>query len=179
MTRIIVVLAAFALLITACGSDEDDFRDQLKAQDPSITDETVDCLIAELDALGLSVDDISADAIGEDPLPRGAQDAMLACVLPGTGEADSNQSDSGATDGTDPTQTDAESSDGDSDSGVAGTYGSDPDLDALWDACEAGDGGACDDLYFQSEIDSEYEEFGDTCGHRFDQSPGYCEEAMG
>jgi hypothetical protein len=176
MTRIIVVLAAFAVIITACGRDESDFRDQLKAQDPSITDETVDCILAELDARGLSVDDISDDAIGEGSLPPGAQDAMLACVLPGTGDADSSSSDSGAT-GTDP-ETDAESLDGDSDAGVAGRYGTDPDLDALWDACDAGDGAACDDLYFQSEIDTEYEEFGDTCGHRFDQSPGYCEEAM-
>jgi hypothetical protein len=177
MTRIIVVLATFAVLITACGSDEGDFRDQLKAQDPSITDETVDCILAELDAVGLSVDDISDDAIGEGPLPAGAQDAMLACVLSDTGDAGSSSSESGATDGTAP-ETDTESPEGDSDSGVAGRYGTDPDLDALWDACDAGDGAACDDLYFQSAIDTEYEEFGDTCGHRFDQSPGYCAEAM-
>ncbi|HSL58661.1 MAG TPA: DUF2510 domain-containing protein [Acidimicrobiales bacterium] len=47
-------------------------------------------------------------------------------------------------------------------------YGDDPALDALWDACEAGDGQACDDLYLRTPIGSEYEEFGATCGGRFD-----------
>ena len=44
------------------------------------------------------------------------------------------------------------------------TFGDDPELDALWTACEAGDGQACDDLYWQSPAGSEYETFGDTCG---------------
>ena len=63
--------------------------------------------------------------------------------------------------------------------GGAFAYGDDPGLDLLWDACEAGDGAACDDLFFQSAIGSIYEDFGDTCGYRFDQSPGLCEEAIG
>jgi hypothetical protein len=55
----------------------------------------------------------------------------------------------------------------------AQSYGDDPELDALWDACEGGDMQACDDLYFQSPVGSEYEDFGDTCGNR--QAPGeYC-----
>ncbi|WP_024287898.1 hypothetical protein [Cellulomonas sp. KRMCY2] len=45
----------------------------------------------------------------------------------------------------------------------ANTYGDDPALDALWDACAAGDGQACDDLYSQAPVGSEYESFGDTC----------------
>jgi hypothetical protein len=48
----------------------------------------------------------------------------------------------------------------------ANTYGDDPELDALWDACAAGDNVACDDLYSQSPFGSEYEAFGDTCGER-------------
>ena len=48
------------------------------------------------------------------------------------------------------------------------TYGDDPTLDALWDACEAGSGTACDDLYFDSEFGSEYEAFGFTCGNRME-----------
>jgi hypothetical protein len=48
----------------------------------------------------------------------------------------------------------------------ASTYGDDPDLDVLWDACAAGDGAACDDLYVESPFGSEYEEFGETCGGR-------------
>jgi hypothetical protein len=46
------------------------------------------------------------------------------------------------------------------------TYGDNPTLDALWDDCEDGDDDACTDLYLQSEIGSEYEEFGATCGGR-------------
>jgi len=46
------------------------------------------------------------------------------------------------------------------------TYGSDAALDALWDSCEAGDMAACDNLFMESPIDSEYETFGDTCGGR-------------
>ncbi|MFB9953653.1 DUF4190 domain-containing protein [Cellulomonas denverensis] len=48
------------------------------------------------------------------------------------------------------------------------TYGDDPELDALWDSCAAGDMGACDDLYYESPFGSEYENFGDTCGNRED-----------
>ncbi len=48
------------------------------------------------------------------------------------------------------------------------TYGDDPQLDTLWDACEAGDMGACDELYYQSEPGSDYEYFGGTCGNRSD-----------
>lgn len=44
------------------------------------------------------------------------------------------------------------------------TYGDNAELDALWDSCAAGDMAACDDLYFESPLGSEYEEFGDTCG---------------
>lgn len=48
--------------------------------------------------------------------------------------------------------------------GDANTYGDDPVLDGLWEACDAGDMAACDDLYFESPFGSEYEEFGDNCG---------------
>ena len=59
-----------------------------------------------------------------------------------------------------------------------GNYGDDPVLDALWDACEAGEGAACDDLYLTSEIGSVYEAFGDTCGNRFPDGVFSCEDAM-
>ena len=47
-------------------------------------------------------------------------------------------------------------------------YGDDPELDALWDECEAGDGAACDDLWELAPVGSEYERFGVTCGERED-----------
>lgn len=45
-------------------------------------------------------------------------------------------------------------------------YGEDPVLDALWDQCEAGSGLACDQLFDQAPVRSEYEEFAGTCGRR-------------
>ena len=45
-------------------------------------------------------------------------------------------------------------------------YGEDPALDALWDQCEAGSGLACDQLFDQAPVRSEYEEFAGTCGGR-------------
>lgn len=57
-------------------------------------------------------------------------------------------------------------------------YGDDPDLDALYDACDAGDGAACDELYWSSAAGSEYETFGGTCGGRFPslaESPQTCD----
>ena len=50
--------------------------------------------------------------------------------------------------------------------GSGTTYGTDPELDALWDACAGGDNAACDTLYLEAPIGSEYETFGDTCGGR-------------
>lgn len=48
------------------------------------------------------------------------------------------------------------------------TYGDDTGFDALWDACEAGSGAACDELYFESPFGSEYEAYGYTCGNRME-----------
>jgi hypothetical protein len=64
--------------------------------------------------------------------------------------------------------------------GEAFTFGDDPQLDALWTACSDGDAEACDDLFWDSPIDSEYETFGDTCGYRFpeEDAPGSCVGAM-
>jgi hypothetical protein len=48
-------------------------------------------------------------------------------------------------------------------------YGDDPYLDDLWNACADGDLDSCDTLYYDSEIGSDYEEFGATCGGRYDE----------
>lgn len=39
------------------------------------------------------------------------------------------------------------------------SYGDDPVLDALWDRCDGGDSQACDDLFWDSPLNSEYEQF--------------------
>jgi hypothetical protein len=61
----------------------------------------------------------------------------------------------------------------------AGHYGSDAYFDELWDECEAGVWVSCDDLFEQSEVGSNYEYFGDTCGLRNDSSDFWCEELYG
>jgi len=53
---------------------------------------------------------------------------------------------------------------------TGGNHGDNATLDALWDACAASDWQACDDLYMQSGLGTEYESFGDTCGNRTDGS---------
>lgn len=55
------------------------------------------------------------------------------------------------------------------------SYGDDADLDLLWDRCDAGNMRACDNLYAESPVGSEYEEFGDTCGRRAASSDALCE----
>jgi hypothetical protein len=63
----------------------------------------------------------------------------------------------------------ASTNDGDVDFGFtpqSPAPGTDAVLDALWNSCAAGDGQACDDLFFDSDIDSDYEQFGFTCGGR-------------
>lgn len=48
------------------------------------------------------------------------------------------------------------------------TFGDNPELDRLWTACEEGDGNACDQLFEQSPLGSDYEDFGVSCGNRPD-----------
>lgn len=55
----------------------------------------------------------------------------------------------------------------------------DPELEALAEDCHDGDGEACDTLFFQADVDSPEEEYGNTCGGRFDESPGLCATALG
>ena len=50
--------------------------------------------------------------------------------------------------------------------------GDDAHLDDLYNRCGAGDWAACDRLYQESPIGSEYERYGATCGNRVDVSVG-------
>ena len=58
------------------------------------------------------------------------------------------------------------------------SLGDDATLDRLWRSCEAGDGNACDELYFQSPGGTEYEEFGLTCGNRTDGNQESCVDVV-
>ena len=58
--------------------------------------------------------------------------------------------------------------------GVAGspqTFGDNPHFDALWNRCETGDLIACDLLNASSVIETEYQEYGRSCGNRSDPEP--------
>jgi S1-C subfamily serine protease len=54
------------------------------------------------------------------------------------------------------------------------SYGDDSYFDGLWDLCSGGDLDACDDLYMQSPLYSDYEWFGTTCGERRGPTYGGC-----
>lgn len=65
---------------------------------------------------------------------------------------------------------------GDGDAPVAeppGDLGDDDELNALADDCFAGDFSACDRLFFESDVDSAYEAYGDSCGGR-NEPAGLC-----
>ncbi|MCP5026808.1 MAG: hypothetical protein GY929_11050 [Actinomycetia bacterium] len=53
-------------------------------------------------------------------------------------------------------------------------YGDDARLDRLWDACAAGNGLACDTLFWDSAPSSDYEAFAESCGSR--EEVGLCAE---
>lgn len=65
--------------------------------------------------------------------------------------------------------------DADSSSGL----GDNATFDALAADCEDGDLGACDDLYLQTAVGSDYEAYGSTCGGRIAPVQGMCEEELG
>ena len=65
-------------------------------------------------------------------------------------------------------------------SSASNGYGTDPALDVLWDACSGGDWQACDDLFWDAPVGSEYETYGDTCGGRQAEGTGdFCVDTMG
>ena len=53
-------------------------------------------------------------------------------------------------------------------------YGQNSYLDLLHDSCASGNNSACDDLYWDSAVGSDYEEFGRTCGGRRTSAAGNC-----
>jgi len=59
------------------------------------------------------------------------------------------------------------------------TVGDDASAEELRDACTDGDFAACDQLYFLSELGSDDEEFGSTCGDRAEPQSGFCEATNG
>jgi hypothetical protein len=170
LAAVAVAVAAF-LLLGGGDDDGDDVRAQLAAQLRSgseLSASQADCVADHV------VDEMGEDSFegvdfsAEEP-PEEIADDLFAAAFESLEACDIDPADfsGGGTDGGD--------DGGDTDGGDAeeGTYGSDPALDELYDQCEDGDYQACDDLYNESPVGSEYEEFGDTCGDR-NEPQGYC-----
>lgn len=148
-----ILLGALALIASACGGDitEEEFIDQL-TEDGTFSEESAQCVVDGLNEAGISLQSVTDEELGDGPLPADAASVVTECVLGELG-LDSEPVDPATL----------------SEEGVG-----DPTLDGLYAECEAGNGQACDDLYFQSAIGSRYENFGTTCGNRFDTAPGLC-----
>ena len=162
------------------GSDEEEFGLTCGGR----TDGTVSCTgledgftygdNAELDTLwdaceggdGAACDELYSSA------PGGSEYEEFGRTCAGTADG-TTYCDSGLTE--DPATEDP----GTEDSGTAtgDGYGTDPELDVMWDACAAGDGLACDNLYWESPAGSAYEDFGSTCGNRVEFTAS-CEEEL-
>ena len=123
-----------------------------------LTEEQARCVGEEF----LSIEGLDLNEIADDPNAMFADPEMMSRLLTIFSDC-----------GIDPTQL---GGGGGTPSGLleGDTYGDNPTLDALWDACEAGDGAACDELYFSSGVGTEYEEFGDTCGGRREAGTVLC-----
>ena len=156
------------------GSEGDDGSEVIDPEDAealamqmfgNLDEEQVQCLGEEIAALE---EDYDFEALAEDPTAGAFDPEMIQAFMAAFTDCDIPLESLFA--GIDP---------GDLEGGETGflpgdTYGDNPELDALWDACEDGDGEACDELYFSSEVGSEYEEFGDTCGGRFEAGEVLC-----
>lgn len=165
------VLAAVAIVVAVLlmggGDDKGDgnIRTQLAAQfkaNSELSGSQADCVADHV------VDEMGADSFKDvdftaDEPPEDIAEELFAAAASSLEACDIDPADFAGTDG---------STDGGTDGGD-GTYGSDEELDALYDDCKAGDYQACDDLYNQSPSGSEYEDFADTCGDRNEPS-GYC-----
>lgn len=185
--RVTMIMAfVVALVAASCGGDAtEDFRATLI--DDGFTEAQADCVLDGFDETGIDPADLTDEALGDDAPPAEAIDITVGCLTgvdPSTVLDDVDVSDIDIDLGD--IEVDVEMPELDLDLGdidtaglTAGGYGDDPALDALWDACAAGDGQACDDLYWSSAVDSAYEAFGNTCGERFEVGPPSCAAELG
>lgn len=191
LSRVLATLVVPALLVAACGGDDGPGDEEARAAlvDAGLDDAEIDCLIEES---GLDLGELAAveDAEAAEAAPE-LMEAMIGCIDLGAeieeatdGAFDDAAEDGGtdleeqadeavqdAIDGMDLDDFDIGEPDAPFDGDCSTfeepcTYGDDAELDALWDACEGGDGEACDTLYRDSAFGSEYEHFGNTCGGR-------------
>jgi hypothetical protein len=143
MQRIITALGLLAVAtLTACSTAATaDTPDPA----PAAADEAADTAAAETDAADAARPDAAAGTADAD-------------ATADTAATDAPADTTDTTDAT-PTSVDATPTPADAPVAAAGTYGSDPELDRLFDECAAGVAQACDALYWESPVDSAYEAF--------------------
>ena len=134
------------------------------------------CLGGGADASADTGADDSGDTTSGDDDPGDTADTAGQGDTGDAGDTGGDTGDTGDTAGD--TGDTGETGDTGDTSPAVSTYGDDPAMDLLWDACELGDGEACDELYFISPNDSGYEEFGDTCGFRFEPATVLCADEL-
>lgn len=150
--RSVLKLVAMALVVVAAGCSEsspaltaDQLIDQARTQllDDGVDGAVADCVIrlAERDLRIGPLDDVTRDELILNC------ERAVAVINGEAAESDDSARSLAFVDGPD-------------------RRGDDPELDRLWTACEDGLGQACDQLFEQSPVGSEYERFGVSCGHR-------------
>ena len=159
--------AAAQATAEAAQADAEAARDEHQQEVEAYEAATIDFLAASL-AGGLDLDDSDARCVAEGMIEEGGADAWAKFVGVALDDADASDLDevmrtAGEACGIPDDAFDGPPVD-------AFEYGDDPELDALYDDCAAGNGAACDNLYLSSAPGSAYEQFAGTCGDRFEYS---------
>lgn len=162
MRPLAVIAATLVLLLGACGLKSDEELAEALLGDVEIDVPTTSTTAATSTSTSTSS-------------PDGSSTTGSSTTEAGGGEDDGGDGEGGDDDGDD--------GDGGDDDGAdlpdgeePGDLGDDPALDRLADDCFAGDLEACDDLYLESPLGSDYERYGSTCGRRNGETFGGCKD---
>ncbi|MEM9467492.1 MAG: hypothetical protein AAGA90_19110 [Actinomycetota bacterium] len=77
-----ILVGALAFIATACGGDitEEEFKDQL-TEDGFISDDQAQCIVDGLGDAGISLQSVTDEELGNDPLPAEAAEVVTECML--------------------------------------------------------------------------------------------------
>jgi hypothetical protein len=160
--NLLVVVVAITSLVAACGGSDASVGDGSLTATTAPSDDAVAALVAEAgiatadaECLLAADGDLLSVLQGIDDLAGDDAAQALARIGEATDSCGLTVGDLGLSLGT----------------GVS----DDATLQAWYDACAAGDMTACDDLFVQSPYDSEFEQFGSTCGGTREPTDGNCD----
>lgn len=174
MKKLLIPIFATALLFTACSSDSGVDKEPIitmaaesvEAEAGFYSEEYVECvlegIVEETDVTWEGIEEIfeqdgNLEALG-DSTSDAQNEAVAALAFSCMADTDVFQ------DLMDDAIEDILESDGDSPM----EFGDDEYLDGLYTECDNGDGDACETLYWESPLGSEYEQFGLSCAGRWD-----------